>query len=243
MSSAAPEQAGAETSSGTGGLPGFVDWLLAAFVALVGLALVVGGSALTLLLDADALREGIESGEIASTTLTEAELLDVSLATTNWTGIGLLVTGVAMVVLAVAYVIVRRRARQRVTDGTRVGSPTTNALLGAVISAIFGFIPFSPLLGGGVAGYLEQRESERTVSVGALSGVLWAAPLLVILTFVSVGLVIGLAGVSAPGLATVVGTAMLLTLFVVAILGAGAGALGGYLGGWVAADRRAEPSS
>lgn len=40
-------------------------------------------------------------------------------------------------------------------------SPNTffNALIGAIVSVVLGFIPFSPVLGGGIAGYLEGGDS------------------------------------------------------------------------------------
>lgn len=216
--------------------PEFVDWLLATLIALAGLALLVGGSALAFVVDRQLLADAIARGEIVSTSFTAAELLEVSLAVVSWTGIGLLVTGIAMVLGAITYVLLRHRAYRG--DGP-VNAYATNALLGGVTSVVLTFLPFSPAIGGALAGYLERGESERTLSVGALSGLLAAAPLLVILTFVSVGLVSGILAVQQSGIALVVGAAMLLALMVLATVGAGLGGLGGYVGGKLA-ERTAE---
>lgn len=240
MAATATDSVGLDAHA-TGGrpFPEFVDWLLAVFVAVVGLALVVGGSALAFVVDRAILVEAIERGELVSPALTDAELLEVSLAVTTWTGIGLLVAGVAMVLVAIGYVVVRHRVHQRDSAGEPTNSYGTHALLGAVATTVLSFLPFSPVLGGAVAGYFERGESERTVSVGALSGLLAMAPLLVILVFVLVGLVGGMVTIQQTGLAMVVGAAMLLALLVVATVGAGTGALGGYVGGWLA-ERQAE---
>lgn len=160
----------------------------------------------------------------------------MSLAVVSWTGIGLLVTGIAMVLGAISYVLLRPRAYRR--DGP-VNAYATNALLGGVSSVLLSFLPFSSAIGGALAGYLERGESERTLSVGALSAPLAAAPLLVILTFVSIGLVSGIDAVQQSGIAIVVGAAMLLGLMVLATVGAGLGGLGGYVGGQFA-ERTAE---
>ncbi|MFC6727016.1 DUF5518 domain-containing protein, partial [Halobium palmae] len=44
-----------------------------------------------------------------------------------------------------------------------MNEPTTsdrwvNALVGAVVTVVLSFLPFSPLAGGGVAGYLDARD-------------------------------------------------------------------------------------
>ena len=49
-----------------------------------------------------------------------------------------------------------------------------DALLGAVVSIVLSVLPFSPVLGGAVAGYLHRAEGAK---VGALSGAFAAIPL------------------------------------------------------------------
>lgn len=44
------------------------------------------------------------------------------------------------------------------SDGDHAPNTFLNALIGAAASVLLGFIPFSPILGGGIAGYLEGGE-------------------------------------------------------------------------------------
>ena len=216
-------------------LPEYVDWLVGVAIALGGMALVVGGTAVTFIIDRDLLAEDIEAGEITIVVLqrdlTEAEMLEFTLEVVNWTGIVLLVTGIGLVLFAIGYVAFRHRAHQRVTDEGVVGTYRSSAVLGAVATAVLSFVPFSPVLGGGLAGYLEQPASGRPVSVGALSGFVAMVPALVILGFVTVGLYSGFATIQEAGLGFVVVAGMFFGLLVLSAYGAGLGALGGFAGG------------
>ncbi|WP_181684613.1 DUF5518 domain-containing protein [Halorhabdus salina] len=218
-------------------LPEYVDWLAGVIIALGGMALTVGGTAVTFVVDRGLLAEGVESGEISvvmlQRDLTEAEMLDLTVEIVNWTGLGLLVTGIGLVLFAIGYVFVRHRTRQGVSDEL-VASYRATAVLGGVGTAVLSFIPFSPVVGGGLAGYLEHPASGRSVSVGGLAGFLSMVPALVLLVFVTVGLYNGFATVGEAGLGIVVVTAMFLTLLFVAAYGAGLGALGGFAGGRLA---------
>jgi hypothetical protein len=64
------------------------------------------------------------------------------------------------------------------------GSSNTivNAFIGAVVSIVSGFfLPFfSPVVGGGVAGYLEGGDSEHGAKVGAISGGFASIPIVLI---------------------------------------------------------------
>ena len=111
-------------------------------------------------------------------------------------------------------------------------STLVNAFLGAVVSVVLAFLPFSPILGGGVAGYLERRDGVR---VGAVSGVITALPLSLLFAVV---VVFGSIFVIVPD--PVVGGGI---LFVTLVLLAGIvavalytvvlSAVGGYLGVYV----------
>ena len=227
------------TSSGhpaaDGPLPEFVDWILGALIAIGGFLSLIGGSALVFVVDRDTLAEGIEEGTITvtiySAELTEEEMLEVVDAVVSWTGIGLLVTGIATLLFAVGYVIIRHRKRRRAEGGEHISSYGANIVLGAVAAGVFSFLPFSPGIGGALAGYLERADSDRTVSAGALAGLLAMLPILVILLFVLGGLVAGLRTVNQSGVAILTSATMLFALMLVATIGAGLGALGGYIGG------------
>jgi hypothetical protein len=113
-----------------------------------------------------------------------------------------------------------------------------NALLGAVVTIVLSFVPFSPVLGGGVAGFLQGTDRRAGLRVGAVSGAVASIPILLVLlaiaAFVPVGVAVGDVGLGLPILAILI----LLTMFVLTIVyGAGLGALGGYVGA-VGAERR-----
>ncbi|MFC7116410.1 DUF5518 domain-containing protein [Natronoarchaeum sp. GCM10025703] len=219
-------------------LPEFVDWIAATVIALIGVALTVGGTALAFAVDRDLLESGVESGQITvivfERDLTEAEMLEFTQEIVTWTGWGLLVTGIGLVLFAIGYVVVRHRAYRQLPDDESAGSYLSSAVLGALVTGILSFLPFSPVFGGGAAGYLERYGSGRTVSAGALSGFLAIIPALVILVFVTIGLYIGLAAVQYSGLGIVAGAAMLFGVLFTGAYGTAFGALGGFAGGRLA---------
>lgn len=114
-----------------------------------------------------------------------------------------------------------------------------NALLGAVVTIVLSFVPFSPVLGGGVAGFLQGPDRRAGVWVGAVSGVVASIPILLVLLaaalFVPVGVAVTDVGLGIPVLVILLLLTLLLLLLV---YGAGLSALGGYVGAAVA-ERRA----
>lgn len=224
-----------------GPLPAFIDWILGAVIALSGVLSILVGSALAFLVDREMLAEGVEDGTITVTAgtaeLTDPETVEVVRTLVTWTGIGFVVTGLGMLLFAAWYVRTRHRAQRRARTGEHVSSYTQFAVLGAATTVVTSFVPFSPALGGALAGYLERGESDRTVSVGALAGLLPLLPALVLLVFVLGGVVAGLLTVEQVGAGLVVGGALFFVVLLVASLGAGLGALGGYVGGRFAGRR------
>lgn len=110
-------------------------------------------------------------------------------------------------------------------------STFTNALLGALVSVIFSFIPLSPVVGGAVSGYLQEKDGAR---VGGYAGVLAAIPLvLVVLGLLSLFMF------ASDGIFVLLGlVALLVVAYSVAL-----SMLGGYLGVYFAtrrAEKRAE---
>lgn len=102
----------------------------------------------------------------------------------------------------------------RVGDPER--SPWVNALIGAVVTVVTVFIPYSPALGGGVAGYLQQGGDREGLRVGAMAGLLAAVPIMLVfgLIFVVVFLGIAVSG-EVAGPLFVVGILVVIALFVV----------------------------
>lgn len=119
------------------------------------------------------------------------------------------------------------------TDVDRKRKPTRterstllNALIGAVVSVVTAFLPFSPVLGGAVAGYLERTDGVR---VGALSGVFATIPVALIV-FLAAGLFFIVPDpLAAGGLFLLVALAVLF----VALYTVGLSALGGVLGVYI----------
>ena len=111
-------------------------------------------------------------------------------------------------------------------------STLVNAFLGAVVSIVLAFLPFSPVLGGGVAGYLERRDGVR---VGAISGAITALPLtLLIVVAVLFWSVFAIAPEPAvAGGLLFLTLAILVGVVVVALYTVVLSAAGGYLGVYV----------
>lgn len=114
------------------------------------------------------------------------------------------------------------------------GDTLINAVLGAVVTVIFSFIGFSPVIGGAVSGYLQQESRRSCVKVGALSGVFAFLPFMFFI-FLIVGIVTFLMPMGGSGLP---GGLELLIIFLVivpfvAIWNIGLGALGGFFGSYL----------
>lgn len=124
------------------------------------------------------------------------------------------------------------------------GDTLVNALVGAVATVVLsGILPFSPLFGGGVAGYMQGGDRSAGLRVGALSGVVAFVPaaavgLLVFVFFFSA--LVGGATSGAPrafgafGALSVLGGVFVGFLSVAYIVGLSA--LGGWLGNYVKYD-------
>lgn len=118
------------------------------------------------------------------------------------------------------------------------GKTWVNALIGAVITIGLSFTGFSPLVGGGVAGYLQAEPPKRGATVGALSGVIAAIPLFLIMVlgfwmFVAVP---GVHGGFPGGIELVVIVVVMLPMMLLWFVGLSA--VGGYIGGYLHTEER-----
>lgn len=110
-----------------------------------------------------------------------------------------------------------------------------NALIGAVVSVVLAFLPFSPVLGGAVAGYLQRGPRSEGLRIGAYAGAIAAIP--IILGFALFGSVFFIGALFEPTAAF----GFVVLLFVLAmglVYTVGLSALGGYLGSYVAEEYR-----
>ena len=114
-----------------------------------------------------------------------------------------------------------------------------NALIGAVVTTVTAFVPFSPVLGGGVAGYLDGGGDRSGLRVGALAGAFAAVPLLAIFGLVFLVLFFGIAvSGEVAGPLFVVGLLLVISLFAIVYV-FGLSAIGGLVGAAIAdRDRR-----
>lgn len=114
------------------------------------------------------------------------------------------------------------------------GDTLLNAAIGAVVTIVTSFLGVSPILGGGVAGYLQRESRERGAMVGALSGALASIPLAAVLMLIFVlGIAVPFAdpGLALGGLGIIVFG--FVVLLIVAAWNVALGAAGGYLGTYV----------
>lgn len=116
-----------------------------------------------------------------------------------------------------------------------------NALLGGVAAVLLAFLPFSTVLGGALAGYLQGPDRRAGLKAGALAGVVAFLPL-VLVAFLVLGFFVIVPsdpGGPGPG-AGFVGFLVAFVLTAGSILGiytVGGGALGGYVGSYLKEDR------
>lgn len=118
------------------------------------------------------------------------------------------------------------------------GDTLVNAVIGGIAAVVLSFVPFSPVLGGAVAGYLQGGTRSEGMRVGAMSGIVAAIPLLLV---AAVFLLITAVAVPAvePGMGLGVVAFLVLVLAGLAVGGlytVGLGALGGWIGNYVKYD-------
>lgn len=215
-------------------VPGVLDWVLGGLITVGGLLFAFAGLLVYTVATRETVEAVVSAEDFQVEGMTEPEFIEVTLSMLPWLAAGLLLTGLAMTVLGVAYLVHRRRVRRRAARGEPTSDYLAHALLGGVVSALTSFIPFSGVIGGGVAGYLERGDSHRTISVGAMSAVVMSAPFLILGLFVAAGLVAGFAAIGDSGFGAVVAVAVIVGGLFSLGFAVALGAAGGWLGGELA---------
>lgn len=64
------------------------------------------------------------------------------------------------------------------------GNVLLNGLVGAALTLLLSYLPFTPLIGGGAAGYLHKRGIGGGAATGFIAGMFVLFPLYIILLFV-----------------------------------------------------------
>jgi hypothetical protein len=209
-----------------------VDWLVAAFLILGGLLATAVGALLYGAADIALISDLVAQGRLQSAELTDAQLIDVTYGLLWWGGLGLIVTGLLLVVAGIAFVAVRTRARRRRVESGAVAPDTTAiAIAGGVVSIVTSFVPLSPILGGLAAGYLRGGTRSDGARIGAYAGIVAALPVSVVMLFALGGfaIVAGQVGLTAS-ISVFVGVSILFAALVGVAYMVGLSALGGYFG-------------
>ena len=116
-----------------------------------------------------------------------------------------------------------------------------NAALGAVATAVLSsFVPFAPLFGGALAGYLEGGTRNDGVRVGTISGVIGLVLSAVLFGLFFLFFIVFLAGYGGPRAFGAFGFLFFLVgLLFTAVYMVGLSAVGGWLGNYVKYDTEA----
>jgi hypothetical protein len=118
-----------------------------------------------------------------------------------------------------------------------------NALIGAAVTVVLVFIPFSSILGGAVAGYLQGGDLRDGLTVGAIAGVFAAVPMVVFVVGVGSLVSLGLMGLGAHR-PLAIGVAILAFVLVFSLLYLiGLSMVGGAFGAAVSRDTDLVPSA
>jgi hypothetical protein len=116
------------------------------------------------------------------------------------------------------------------------GSSTgVNALVGGVVSIVLAFLPFSTVLGGAIAGYLEGPETDAGLRVGVYAGLVAVVPLAFV-GFLFGGALLAFAPMMGPrgGMVGAIGLVGFLFFGLLALLyTVGLSAVGGVLGAYL----------
>ena len=115
------------------------------------------------------------------------------------------------------------------------GDTFLNAVIGGIASIVLSFVPFSPVLGGAIAGYLHGGDRGAGIRIGVYAGVVAAVPLALLL-FVAVAIFGVFAMGGRPGGGAILVVFFLFAAVVVAGIIVGLSALGGWLGNYVKYD-------
>lgn len=224
----------------SGPISKLVDWVTAALLVFGGLLFATAGAGLYSLADQSRIASWVAEGQLTSTELTDAELIDTTQALLTWGGLGMAVTGVLLLLGGAGYLLYRSRMRAR-TDSNDPDSITL-ATIGAVVTIVTSFVPLSPILGGLVSGYLRDGDGADGARIGAYAGLAAAVPFALLGLFLLGGIGIATAELGLGGLGVFVGLALVFSFGVGAAYLVGLSALGGYIGVSLAARNR-DPSA
>lgn len=124
-----------------------------------------------------------------------------------------------------------RTASNGTVDQKHAPNTLLNALIGGIVGVVLSFIPFSTVLGGGVAGYLEGGDYGSGAKVGALAGLVAFLPFVFILGIVL--FFVPVISVPDAGVQLALWVSLLLIALLAAVYAVGLSLVGGILGVYV----------
>ena len=208
-------------------VPAVIDWLVGLVTGVIGLVLTAIGVGLYTQIDQAMITEAVTEDGVEVNGVTESEVITAAGQFVDWLSIGVVLTGLASVVGATAFVIVRRRTRRRVAqDGGTTATFWTCAVYGAIMTALVSFIPGSAVVGGGAAAYLHDGDSVRTGTAAGVVGTILTIPLV---AFLAVGFIAGGGAVGELGGGALLAVLVIGGELVAVTINGGLGALGGFL--------------
>ena len=118
------------------------------------------------------------------------------------------------------------------------GNTLLNAVIGAVATVMFTVLPFSPVVGGAIAGYLQGGDQSAAIRVGALSGVLAAIPMVFVLLLLATIVPFLPAFGTAGSITAVFGLLGIAALIFALLYSVGLSVLGAVLGRYLSRETR-----
>ena len=218
------------------GIRRLVDWVTVFALVLLGTVALTAGAFVRVLADREDIATLVEEEVIHSDILEEDALVDAAYTLAVWGGYALVATGLVVILGGIALAVARIRADQRATEGGDARpSLAANALVGGVVTVVTSFVPFSGVIGGAAAGYLQYDDEWAGFRAGILAGLVVCVPLSILLGVTAIGLF--QAGLVIVGLG-VVASLLFSLIFVI-----GLSAIGGYIGGYFVGRERPKEGS
>ena len=202
-----------------------IDIATGLVLVFIGMTGAVAGILISAIADRDEIAQLIADDVIQTEGIRDAAAIELLYGLLLWGGYGLTAASAIILIGAIIFTIARWRSYRR---GTVEGSLYTDGVVGAVITSVTSFLPFAPLIGGLVAGFLYRGDGWRGATVGVVVGILVMLPVVVFGAVLAFGYIQHELFVASLGVVFVVVVTAMVTLVFAAV--------GGYIGGYLRAE-------